>query len=121
MIFEKSGSLVVSTCDQTESRLSSEDVQYRSAIPLSICSILIDGRGSRVVKVSDCGWPCHEFKPSTTKDPLCRGEMHIKSVESSNVLPLVWQLGEGGVPVQVPSTSLDHSSELRGPSPKVFV
>ncbi|GFW76220.1 hypothetical protein TNCV_3800551 [Trichonephila clavipes] len=27
------------------------------------------GRGCRVVNVSDRGWPCHEFDPSTTKDP----------------------------------------------------
>ncbi|GFV46204.1 uncharacterized protein TNCV_2390841 [Trichonephila clavipes] len=26
------------------------------------------GHGSRVVKVSDRGWPCHEFEPITTKD-----------------------------------------------------
>ncbi|GFU24034.1 hypothetical protein TNCV_3332441 [Trichonephila clavipes] len=32
---------------------------------------------------------CHEFKPSTTKVPTCSGAMHVKSVESSNVLPLV--------------------------------
>ncbi|GFU65544.1 hypothetical protein TNCV_634671 [Trichonephila clavipes] len=48
------------------------------------------GRSSRVAKVSDRGWPCHEFEPSTTKDSPCGGEMHVKSVESSNVLPLVW-------------------------------
>ncbi|GFV05174.1 hypothetical protein TNCV_223871 [Trichonephila clavipes] len=29
----------------------------------------------------------HEFEPNTTKDPPCRGAMHVKSVESSNVLP----------------------------------
>ncbi|GFW18031.1 hypothetical protein TNCV_2281351 [Trichonephila clavipes] len=29
---------------------------------------------------------CHEFEPSTTKDPACMGEVHVKSVESSNVL-----------------------------------
>ncbi|GFY32578.1 hypothetical protein TNCV_673331 [Trichonephila clavipes] len=29
---------------------------------------------------------CHEFEPSTTKDPPCWGAMHVKSVESSNVL-----------------------------------
>ncbi|GFX77653.1 hypothetical protein TNCV_1105701 [Trichonephila clavipes] len=52
--------------------------------------VLIRGRGSPVVKVSDRGWPCHEFEPSTTKDPPCRGAMHVKSIESSNVLPLVW-------------------------------
>ncbi|GFV66569.1 hypothetical protein TNCV_3894601 [Trichonephila clavipes] len=46
------------------------------------------GRGSRVVKVSDRGWPCHEFEPRTTKDPACRAAMHLKSVESSNVAPV---------------------------------
>ncbi|GFV52896.1 hypothetical protein TNCV_2875641 [Trichonephila clavipes] len=39
-------------------------------------------RGSRVVWVSDRGLPCHEFEPSTTKDPPCRAAMHVKSVES---------------------------------------
>ncbi|GFX63878.1 hypothetical protein TNCV_4345931 [Trichonephila clavipes] len=34
------------------------------------------------VKVSDRGLPCHEFEPSTTKDPPCRAAMHVKSVES---------------------------------------
>ncbi|GFW90047.1 hypothetical protein TNCV_3484991 [Trichonephila clavipes] len=48
------------------------------------------GRGRRVVKEFDCGWPCHEFEPSTTKDPPCRGIMQVKSVKSSNVLPVVW-------------------------------
>ncbi|GFU46213.1 hypothetical protein TNCV_2155491 [Trichonephila clavipes] len=41
-----------------------------------------NGRGSRVVKVTDSGLPCHEFEPSTTKDPPCRAAMHVKSVES---------------------------------------
>ncbi|GFV93558.1 hypothetical protein TNCV_1988701 [Trichonephila clavipes] len=63
-------------------------------------------RSSRVVKVSDRGWPCHEFEPSTTKDPPCREAMHVKSVENSNVLPLVWC--RSVVPAQVSSTSLDH-------------
>ncbi|GFY16550.1 hypothetical protein TNCV_735771 [Trichonephila clavipes] len=31
---------------------------------------------------------CYEFEPSTTKDPPCRGEMLVKSFESSNVLLL---------------------------------
>ncbi|GFY29045.1 transposable element Tcb1 transposase [Trichonephila clavipes] len=30
------------------------------------------GRGSRVVWASDRGWLCHEFEPSTTKDPPCK-------------------------------------------------
>ncbi|GFV20570.1 hypothetical protein TNCV_776161 [Trichonephila clavipes] len=29
-------------------------------------------------------------EPSTTKDLPCRGEMHVKSVERSDILPLVW-------------------------------
>ncbi|GFW15155.1 hypothetical protein TNCV_173021 [Trichonephila clavipes] len=32
----------------------------------------LGGRGSRVVLVSDRGLSCHEFEPSTTKDPPCR-------------------------------------------------
>ncbi|GFS79546.1 uncharacterized protein TNCV_2370541 [Trichonephila clavipes] len=38
------------------------------------------GRGSLVVKA------CHEFEPSITEDPPCRGSMHVKSVECSKVL-----------------------------------
>ncbi|GFX77681.1 hypothetical protein TNCV_1105981 [Trichonephila clavipes] len=53
-------------------------------------NFLILCSGNRVVKVSDRGWPCHEFEPSTTKDRPCMGALHVKSVESSNVLPLVW-------------------------------
>ncbi|GFX77202.1 hypothetical protein TNCV_1679851 [Trichonephila clavipes] len=36
----------------------------RSAVARNLC-----GRGSQVVWVSDHGLPCHEFEPSTTKDP----------------------------------------------------
>ncbi|GFV91575.1 hypothetical protein TNCV_770411 [Trichonephila clavipes] len=32
-------------------------------------------------QVSDRGLPCHEFEPSTTKDPPCRVAMRVKSVE----------------------------------------
>ncbi|PRD23773.1 UNVERIFIED_CONTAM: hypothetical protein NCL1_45510 [Trichonephila clavipes] len=32
------------------------------------------GHGSRVAKVSDRGWPCHEFKPSTTNGLTCVGK-----------------------------------------------
>ncbi|GFV63640.1 hypothetical protein TNCV_626351 [Trichonephila clavipes] len=46
-------------------------------------------RCSRMIKVSDRGWPSHEFDPSTTKEPPCRGEMHVKSDESSSIIPLV--------------------------------
>ncbi|GFX65491.1 uncharacterized protein TNCV_4735391 [Trichonephila clavipes] len=40
-----------------------------------------------MVKISDLWLACHEFKPSTSEDPPCREVMHVKSVESSNVLP----------------------------------
>ncbi|GFX16036.1 uncharacterized protein TNCV_4702951 [Trichonephila clavipes] len=40
------------------------------------------GCGNQMVKVSDRGRPCHEFEPSTTKDPPCRAAMHVKSDES---------------------------------------
>ncbi|GFU73570.1 hypothetical protein TNCV_3360101 [Trichonephila clavipes] len=88
---------------------------------LTYVQYLNGGRGSRVVKVSDSGWPCHEFEPSTTKDPPCRAAMHVKSVESSNVLSWCGMVVRRGVPAQVSSTSLDHGSKLRGPSPKALV
>ncbi|GFW73992.1 hypothetical protein TNCV_545161 [Trichonephila clavipes] len=50
---------------------------------------LKSGRGSLVFKVTD-SWPtCYEFEPSPTEGPPCWGAMHVQSVESSNVLPLV--------------------------------
>ncbi|GFV49906.1 hypothetical protein TNCV_1391881 [Trichonephila clavipes] len=73
------------------------------------------GHGSQVVKVLDCGWPRHEFEPSTAKDPPCSGAMHIKSVDSSNVLLLVLCGSEEG---RGASSGVDHGSKLCGPSPK---
>ncbi|GFV38201.1 hypothetical protein TNCV_4791871 [Trichonephila clavipes] len=35
------------------------------------------GRGSRVVKVSDRGLPCHELEPNISKEPPCRAAIHI--------------------------------------------
>ncbi|GFW96137.1 HTH_48 domain-containing protein [Trichonephila clavipes] len=50
-----------------------------------------DGRDSRVVKVSNHGWPCHEFELSTTKDPPCRGVMHVKCAEfKRHPVGVVW-------------------------------
>ncbi|GFT85574.1 uncharacterized protein TNCV_4253001 [Trichonephila clavipes] len=46
--------------------------------------------GSLVIKVTDSWSACQKFEPNTTKDPPCRGEMHVKSVQSSNVLSLMW-------------------------------
>ncbi|GFV33667.1 hypothetical protein TNCV_4567821 [Trichonephila clavipes] len=61
--------------------------QVTRTIPELAPSLLIyishqrGGRGSRVVWASDRGWLCHEFEPSTTKDPQCRAAMHAKTVE----------------------------------------
>ncbi|GFV82953.1 hypothetical protein TNCV_1179681 [Trichonephila clavipes] len=63
-------------CDSlavTDSRLAYHDFEFTAV-----------GNGGRVVKISNCGWPCHEFESSTTKDPPCRAAMYVKSVESSN-------------------------------------
>ncbi|GFW72576.1 hypothetical protein TNCV_3798041 [Trichonephila clavipes] len=46
--------------------------------------------GSLVVKITDSWLMCHKFDPSTVEDPPYRGAMHVKSVEISNVLSLVW-------------------------------
>ncbi|GFS97603.1 hypothetical protein TNCV_4488421 [Trichonephila clavipes] len=45
-------------------------------------------RGSLEVKVTNSWQACHEFEPSTAEDLLLRGAMYIKSVKSSNALPL---------------------------------
>ncbi|GFX30518.1 hypothetical protein TNCV_3461691 [Trichonephila clavipes] len=50
----------------------------------------ITNHGSLVIKVTNSWLACHEFEPSATEDPPCREAMHVKSVVSSNVLPLVW-------------------------------
>ncbi|GFW08763.1 hypothetical protein TNCV_4299361 [Trichonephila clavipes] len=42
----------------------------------------------------------HELEPSGTEDPLCRGAMHVKSVENSNILPLVLTATAGSDVVQ---------------------
>ncbi|GFX96281.1 hypothetical protein TNCV_2291691 [Trichonephila clavipes] len=60
---------------------------------------------------------CHEFESIITKDHPCRGEMHVKYVESSNVLSMEWCVRTA----QASSSSLDHGSKLRGPSPKALV
>ncbi|GFY17170.1 hypothetical protein TNCV_1089461 [Trichonephila clavipes] len=58
--------------------------QKKNATPLAGRKLRLKfgGRGSRVVLVSERGLLCHEFEPSTTKDPPCRAAMHVKSVES---------------------------------------
>ncbi|GFT54550.1 ig-like domain-containing protein, partial [Trichonephila clavipes] len=80
----RQGDKVVLYCKAVGSKPPTRLVWYKND------NELFDGGcGSKVANVSDRGWSCHEFESSTTKDPPCKGEMHVKSVESSNVPPLV--------------------------------
>ncbi|GFW01407.1 hypothetical protein TNCV_5030571 [Trichonephila clavipes] len=66
------------------------------------------GCGSPVVKVSDRGLLCHGFEPSTTKDPpSCTLNLSSPSSRWCGVV--------------VTSSTSDHGSKLRGPSPKALV
>ncbi|GFS62675.1 hypothetical protein TNCV_3737201 [Trichonephila clavipes] len=70
------------------SKPSASETQGRFTLNLSRLSssrgsaMSLSGRVSRVVEVSDRGWLCPEFEPSTTKDLPCRAAMHAKSFES---------------------------------------
>ncbi|GFU36692.1 hypothetical protein TNCV_3311831 [Trichonephila clavipes] len=44
--------------------------------------LTLSGRGSLMVKETKSWLMCHEFKPTATEDPPCRGAMHVKSVEA---------------------------------------
>ncbi|GFV50240.1 hypothetical protein TNCV_621521 [Trichonephila clavipes] len=76
------------------------------------------GRGSRMVKVWNRGWPCQEFEPSTTEEERCTLNL-LRAQTSSHWCGVV--VRRGGMPTQVCSTSLDHGSKLCGPSPKALV
>ncbi|GFV28501.1 hypothetical protein TNCV_3984521 [Trichonephila clavipes] len=55
------------------------------------------GRGSLVVKVTDSGQVCHEFKPSTAQDPPCTGRQSMLNMLRLKHPPfgVVCKLGEG--------------------------
>ncbi|GFV38215.1 hypothetical protein TNCV_4792011 [Trichonephila clavipes] len=66
---------------------------------------------------SDRGWLCHSSSPV----PLKTRRVGQRCTLNLELPPVgVVCLGEG-VPAQVSSTSLDHGSKLRGPSPKALV
>ncbi|GFU16090.1 uncharacterized protein TNCV_1300371 [Trichonephila clavipes] len=57
--------------------------------------LLLCGRGSLVVKVTN-SWPaCHVFQPSTVEDPPCWGSMHFETLTRPPV-SVVWELRDGG-------------------------
>ncbi|GFW69810.1 hypothetical protein TNCV_1884541 [Trichonephila clavipes] len=79
------------------------------------------GRGSLVVKEMDSLPVCYEFVPSIAGDLPCREALHFKSVESLNLLPLVW-CGSWVRRFQRNCRfgRLDHGSTLRGPPPNAL-
>ncbi|GFV45920.1 uncharacterized protein TNCV_1977561 [Trichonephila clavipes] len=101
----------------------------------------INGHGTLVDNISHLRPKYHEFEPPTPEDPPCIESCIVTS--SSPVPPKTHRVRQqctlnlsraetssrwcgvgvrrGGVPSQVSSTSLDHGSKLRGPSPKVLV
>ncbi|GFT57265.1 hypothetical protein TNCV_1692591 [Trichonephila clavipes] len=85
---------------------------------------LVRVRGILVTKVTD-SWPaCHEFESSAAEDPPCRGAMHVKSAESTNVFPLVWcgvVISRGGYQLRCRPRHLDQGSKGRDPPPKALV
>ncbi|GFV88097.1 hypothetical protein TNCV_3242461 [Trichonephila clavipes] len=56
---------------------------------------------------------------STTKDPLCRAAMSESSKTYFRWCGVIVRRGDASS--QMSSSSLDHGSKLRGPSPKALV
>ncbi|GFX94789.1 hypothetical protein TNCV_1636511 [Trichonephila clavipes] len=68
---------------QVSSSLLNRGSKFRGPSPIA-------HGGSLLVKASDRGWLATSSSPLSLKTRRVRGAMHVKSVESSNVLPLVW-------------------------------
>ncbi|GFX37515.1 uncharacterized protein TNCV_4899451 [Trichonephila clavipes] len=79
------------------------------------------GCGIPVVKVSDHGRHAMSSSPVPLKTRRVgqRSMLNLSRAETSS-RGVVWKLEEE-VPAQVSSTSFDHASKLRGPSPKALV
>ncbi|GFX80892.1 hypothetical protein TNCV_1908851 [Trichonephila clavipes] len=94
-------------------------VEHNASSDNSRSTVLISFRGATRMK------PCLDLTPiqltlfelNTIKDPPRRKAMQVKTVESSNVLPLVWQLGEG---VASSGVVLATWFKLRDSSPKAL-
>ncbi|GFV17121.1 hypothetical protein TNCV_3632841 [Trichonephila clavipes] len=79
------------------------------------------GCGSPVVKISVHGRHVTSAEASTTKDPPCRAAMHVNLSRVEMSFRWCGMIVRRGVLAQVSSSSLDHGSKLRGPSPKAPV
>ncbi|GFX50286.1 uncharacterized protein TNCV_2892031 [Trichonephila clavipes] len=78
------------------------------------------GHGSLVVKVSDRGWRIMSSSrvPLKTRGVGKRCTLNLLRAQASSC----WcGMVEEGIPAQVTSSSLDHGSKLRSPSPKALV
>ncbi|GFX41967.1 uncharacterized protein TNCV_3677791 [Trichonephila clavipes] len=80
------------------------------------------GCGSPVIKESDHGRHVMSSNPVSLQTSRVgqRYTLNLSKAETSSRWCGVVVRREG-VPAQVPSTSLDHGSKLRGPSPKALV
>ncbi|GFV05776.1 hypothetical protein TNCV_5035151 [Trichonephila clavipes] len=69
----------------------------------------MQGRGSPVVRVSDRGLPCHEFEPSTTKDPPCGCLSFLRNDSSHRDIQYeVSGVTFGSLHLQIQSTEIPH-------------
>ncbi|GFT50634.1 hypothetical protein TNCV_552161 [Trichonephila clavipes] len=67
---------------------------------------------------------CHKFEPSTTKDPPCRGAVHVKTsraITSFRWCGVVFRRGGCHLMCHPNQVSLNQGSKLRSPSPKSLV
>ncbi|GFS58766.1 uncharacterized protein TNCV_4270821 [Trichonephila clavipes] len=78
------------------------------------------GCGSPVVKVSDNGRHAMILSPVPLKTHRV-GQRYTLNLSRAEMSSHWCGSLERGVPAQVSSTSLDHGSKLRGPSPKALV
>ncbi|GFV86486.1 kinesin-like protein [Trichonephila clavipes] len=93
-----------------------------SVVPIHNMTVFLHsvGHGSKEVKVT---WlACFEFEPRAAEDPPCReGRCALNpSRRKRPPIDMVGKLRER-VPAQMSSSSLDHVSKLRGPSPTALV
>ncbi|GFU63980.1 hypothetical protein TNCV_245581 [Trichonephila clavipes] len=67
-------------------------------------------------------WPtCYEFELVQLKTYHVERLIHVKSIKDQCPPVGILRKFEEGMPTQVSSSSLDHGSKLRGPSPIALV
>ncbi|GFX49780.1 uncharacterized protein TNCV_3073331 [Trichonephila clavipes] len=80
------------------------------------------GHGSLVAKVSDRRWRVMSSSRVPLKTHRVGEQCTLNLLRAQTFFRfVVWYLGENGVPAQVMSSSLDHGTKLRSPSPKALV